>query len=190
MRLPPTIPTRPLARGGQVFGEEGVQTEVAVEFQSEPATAPLLWTMERKLIQTDLHDARVIRGRGPVMREQGEGLRRGVALGLGVERLAPGGALRIIDLAQVKHLPLGDAAIGQPFVFHHTPISVLLAVFFVDLRSQKHSGRRAYTRIFEAEEGRSSLQALWREDESLLLGIPRASTPKTVETEVESAKSG
>ena len=173
-----------------MFGEEGVQTEVAVEFQSEPATAPLPWTMERELIQADLNDARVVRGRGPVMRKKGEGLRRNVALGVGVERLAPDGALRIIDLAQIKHLPLGDAAIGQPFVFHHTPISVLLAVFFADLRAQKHSGRRDYTRIFEAEEGRSSLQALLRGAEGLLLGIPRATIPKIVETKVESAKSG
>jgi len=97
-----TIPTRPLARGGQVFGEKGVQTEVAVEFQSEPATAPLPWTMERKLVEPDLHHARVVRGRGPVMRKQGEGLRRGGVLGVGVERLAPGGALQIIDLAQIK----------------------------------------------------------------------------------------
>jgi len=142
------------------------------------------------LVETDLDDARVVCGRGPVMREKGEGLRRGVAPGVGVERLAPGGALRIIDLAQIKHLPLGDAAIGQAFVFHHTPTRVFLAVFFAELRAQKHSGRRAYTRIFEAEEGRSSLQAHWRGDDGLLLENPRASTPKTVETKVESAKPG
>ena len=113
-----------------------------------------------------------------------------LALGVGVDRLAPGGALRIIDLAQIKHLSLGDAAIGQAFVLHHTPVSVLLAVFFAELRAQKHAGRRAYTRLGRVEAGRSSLHALLRVADGLLLGIPRATTLKTVETEVKSAKSG
>ena len=52
---------------------------------------------------------------------------------MGVESLAPGGALRVIDLAEVEHLALHDAAVVQTFVLHHTPISVLLAILLPNL---------------------------------------------------------
>jgi hypothetical protein len=49
---------------------------------------------------------------------------------VGIEGLAPGGALGVIHLAEVKHLPLCNASIVQTFIFHHTPVSVFLAIFF------------------------------------------------------------
>ena len=127
------IPARALARGGQLRGEEGVEAELAVKFERQPAAAPLARTLEGKFIQPDAHHARVGGGRGPVVREEGD-LGRGVRAGrVGLESLAPGGALRVIDLAQIKHLALHDAAVVEPFVFDHTPVSVFLAILLPHL---------------------------------------------------------
>ena len=83
-----------------------------------------------------------------------------------------------------------DGQRDQAFVFHHTPIRVLLAVLFADLRAQKHSGQRVYTIIGRAEEGGFSLQSLLRKEvEAVSLGKSSATTPKIVETKVESVKS-
>ena len=49
------------------------------------------------------------------------------------EGFAPAGALGVIDLAEVKHLTLRDAAVLETFVFHHPPVSVCLAIFFANL---------------------------------------------------------
>jgi hypothetical protein len=52
---------------------------------------------------------------------------------VGVERFAPGGARGIIDLAEVKHLPLHDAAVVETFVFDHPPARVFLAILLPNL---------------------------------------------------------
>ena len=52
---------------------------------------------------------------------------------VGVEGLALGGALEIIDLTEIKHLTLGAAAVVETFVFHHTPVSVFLAILVPNL---------------------------------------------------------
>ena len=41
---------------------------------------------------------------------------------------------------------LRPAPVVQPFVFDHTPVGVFLAIFFGNLRTQKHNDRREYTR--------------------------------------------
>jgi hypothetical protein len=106
------------------------------------------------------------------------------------ERLAPCGALRIIDLAEVEHLTLHDAAIVEAFIFDHTPAGVLLAVLLTDLGTQKHIGRRAYTCCGGPKEGGSSLQAILRREGTHSLGNLRAAPSKKTKTKVESAKSG
>lgn len=109
-------------------GEEGVEGELAIEFEGEPAAAPLTRTLEGKLIQPDADHARVVGGSRAVVREEGD-LGSGVRAGrVGVEGFAPGGALGVIDLAQVEHLALHDAAVVEAFVFHHTPVGVFLAI--------------------------------------------------------------
>lgn len=67
------------------------------------------------------------------MREKGD-LGRGVRAGrVGVEGLAPGGALGVIHLAEVKHLALHDTAAVETFVFHHSPVRVFLAILLPNL---------------------------------------------------------
>jgi hypothetical protein len=41
---------------------------------------------------------------------------------------------------------LRDAPVVETFVFDHTPVSVFLAIFFANLRTQKYNDQRAYTR--------------------------------------------
>lgn len=184
------IPARALARGREVLGEKRVQTELTVEFQREPATAPLPRTAQGELIQPDLHHARVINGRGPIMREEGDlGSRAGIRA-VSLEGLAPGRALAIIDLAQVEHLALSHASVVQTLVFDDRPVGVFLAIFFADLRTQKHNDRREYTPCGRWEEVESSLQANLPHLSGLSLANPRNSTPKIVESRVQSAKSG
>jgi hypothetical protein len=55
-----------------------------------------------------------------------------------LDRLAPGGTLAIVDLAQVQHVPLHRPAAGDPAVLDDAPIAVLLAVFAAKLVAQKH----------------------------------------------------
>ncbi len=102
--------------------------------------------------------------------------------------VAPGGALGIIDLAQVEPLPLGHAPGGETLGFDDTPVGVLLASFFANLRTQKHNDRREYTRRAGWEEGRSSLHALLRNNDALSLVNSCAAPPKRGEIMVESAK--
>ena len=45
------------------------------------------------------------------------------------DRLAPGGLLAVVDLAEIKHMPLHRSSAGYPAVLHDAPIAVLLAVF-------------------------------------------------------------
>ncbi len=116
-----------------MFGEEGVEAELAIEFERQPAAALLARTLERKFIQTDADHARVVGGRGAVVREKGDLGGRVRAGGVGVEGLAPGGALGVIDLAEVEHLALHDAPVVEAFVFHHTPVGVFLAILLPEL---------------------------------------------------------
>ena len=62
----------PLREGGQRVGEEGVKAGLSVEFEGEPAAAPLAGMVEGKLIQPDADDALIVGGRGAVMREEGD----------------------------------------------------------------------------------------------------------------------
>ena len=109
---------------------------------------------------------------------------------MSVESFAPGSALGIVDLTEIKHLPLRDAPVMKTLVFDHTPVGVFLAIFFANLRTQKHNDRREYTRREGWKEGRSSLQADLQNNEALSLANPRAAPTKIGETNVESAKWG
>jgi len=54
------LPAHALARGGQLCGRDGVEAGLAVEFEGEPATAPLARMLEREFIQADAHDKAVV----------------------------------------------------------------------------------------------------------------------------------
>ena len=161
-----------------------------MEFERQAATAPLTRTLEGELIRPDLHDARVIGGRGAVMgKERDLGSRVGIGR-MSIESFAPGIALGIIDLAEGEHLPLSDAPVVESFVFDHTPAGVFLAIFFADLSTQKHNDWREYTPGGRGDESGSSLQTNLQNARGHSLANPLASSTKKIETRVQSATEG
>jgi hypothetical protein len=58
-----------------------------------------------------------------------------------LDRPTPRGALAVVDLAKVQHMPLHRPPAGHPTVLHDAPVAVLLAVLPTDLMAQEHRGR-------------------------------------------------
>jgi hypothetical protein len=56
-------------------------------------------------------------------------LRRVVVHAKKINRLAPGLLLAAIDLTKVEDMSLHDTPFGEPPIFDHTPVEVLLAIF-------------------------------------------------------------
>jgi hypothetical protein len=50
--------------------------------------------------------------------------------------------LRVVDLAQVQHVPLHHAPSGGPIVLDNAPVAMLLAILPANLAAQEHDGRR------------------------------------------------
>src|SRR5271167_5030504 len=85
-----------------------------------------------------MHDIAIQCRRRTILREQSD---RFAGLSAPVEcldRLAPCGALAVVDLAQIKHVPLHRPTAGYPTVLHDAPIAVLFAVLAAKLMAQKH----------------------------------------------------
>src|SRR5437764_1899109 len=57
------------------------------------------------------------------------------------DRLAPCRSLVVVDLSQMKHMPLHRAPAGYTAVFNDAPVAVLLAVLAANLVAQKHEAR-------------------------------------------------
>jgi hypothetical protein len=54
-------------------------------------------------------------------------------------RLAPRQLLRVIDLAEVEHMPLHYAPVGHALVLDNAEIAVLLAVLLPNHLAQEHA---------------------------------------------------
>ena len=50
--------------------------------------------------------------------------------------------LRVVDLAQIQHVPLHHAPPGGPRVLDNAPIAMLLAILPANFAAQEHDGRR------------------------------------------------
>src|SRR5208337_1232511 len=89
--------------------------------------------------EPDLH-ARALRmvGQRPIGGEQGQlsGLLRPLVEGL--DHPAPGFLLAVVDLAEIKHLPLHHLAAGAALALDNAPVAVLLAVLEASIRAQIH----------------------------------------------------
>ena len=116
--------------------------------------------------------------------------RQGLAVLEHLDRFLPRGFLLVVDLAQVKHLPLHDPLTDTALVFHDAPVTVLLAVFLPRSAAQKHVGGRLYRENPQREQGRSSLQKLWRVFGEPLADESTTCVGKKSSRRVESAKSG
>lgn len=131
------LPVRAFAATAQARGEEGVELEVAPELIAQPARAPGAGTGELELVELHLHGGRVRGGRGAVGRK--ERALTGLAV-LFVEDgngLLPGGALGVVDLAQIEDVPLHHAA-SDAAALDDGPGAMLLAVLFARAALEKH----------------------------------------------------
>jgi monomeric isocitrate dehydrogenase len=68
-----------------------------------------------------------------------------------LDGFAPGQLLGVIDLAQIKHVPLHHSASRHAPVLDNAPATVFLAVFLADFAAQKHNGCQLCTEIFSWE---------------------------------------
>jgi hypothetical protein len=71
-----------------------------------------------------------------------------------VDRLAPGRPLRVVDLAQVQHVPLHHAPALASAVLYDAPIAVRLAILLARLASQKHADNMPTTQPLRKGVGR------------------------------------
>jgi hypothetical protein len=99
----------------------------------QPTATPLSRPAEPQAAEPDLHHIAIQWRRRTMLGEQCD-----LFAGLAVlverpDRLAPHGALAVIDLAQIQHVSLHRAPAGYPAVLHDAPITVLLAVLAAKL---------------------------------------------------------
>lgn len=99
----------PLRDAGRCSAKKRIEAELLIEFERQPAAAPLARTVEGEITQADLHDAGITHGRGAVVRKERDLLRRVLTFHKSVEGLAPRLTLAVVDLPKIKHLPLEDA---------------------------------------------------------------------------------
>src|ERR1700688_604196 len=104
----------------------------------QPTSAPLPGPAQPQAAEPDLHHIAIQWRRRTILGEQRNLPPGPPAVVERLDRLAPRGALAVVDLAQVKHVPLHRPAAEYPAVLDNAPIAVLLAVLAAKLVAQKH----------------------------------------------------
>src|SRR5271166_3458153 len=138
-RLKDVAPAGPFARIGQTSRPEAVERQLLIELAGEPARAPLPRPMQLHGPEPDLHAIALgVIGQRSIGGEQGQlsGLLRPLVEGL--DHPAPGFLLAVVDLAEIKHLPLHHLAAGAALALDNAPVAVLLAVLEASIRAQIH----------------------------------------------------
>ncbi len=99
----------------------------------QPTATPLSRPAQAQTAEPDMHDIAIQCRRRTILGKQRDLFAGLPALVERLDRLAPCGALAVVDLAQIKHVPLHRPAAGHPAVLHDAPVAVLLAVFATNL---------------------------------------------------------
>src|ERR1700758_1894139 len=99
----------------------------------QPASTPLPWAAESQTTQPDVHHVAIQRRRRTILGKQRDLFAGLPALIERLDRLAPCSTLAVVDLAQIKHVPLHRPAAGDAAVLHDAPVAALLAVFATNL---------------------------------------------------------
>ena len=132
------LPVRAFAAAAQAGREERIELEVAPELIAQPARAPGAGAGKLELRKLHLHRRRGGQGRRAV------GGKERTLAGLAVvfiedgNGLLPGGALGIVDLAQVEDVPLHHAP-PDAAALDDRPGAMLLAIFFARAALEKHA---------------------------------------------------
>src|SRR3978361_1917728 len=99
----------------------------------QPAPTPVPWTPEAQTTEPDVHDTAIQRRRRTILGKQRDLFAGLPALVERLDRLTPRGALAVVDLAQIEHMPLHRPAARYPAGLCDAPVAVLLAVFAAKL---------------------------------------------------------
>ena len=128
----------PSREGGSAGAQNASRRRLIPQQHRQPAGTELTRTPQAHGAKTDRHHIAVKRRRQTILREQRDLLRFSGVFVEDLDRLAPRRLLAVIDLAEIKHLALNDAAVVHAPVFHHRPRAMLLAVLTANLSAQKH----------------------------------------------------
>jgi len=123
------IPARPFAGHPQPLGPEQIKLQLPPQHQRQPARARLPRPAEPQRRQLDADD-RCVRQQpfAAVFGKQRQRPRSRRALLQNLDRSPPSQLLRIVDLAQVQHVPLHHAPARNPRVLDNAPVAMLLAI--------------------------------------------------------------
>ena len=114
---------------------EAVEFELLPQLQHQPARAPLPRPAQAQFAQAHANGVDVVNGHGASGEQRHLAPRAGI---LQLDGLAPRLALAGVDLAQIQHLALHDAAVAAAAVLHHAPVIVGLAVLLASVAAQEH----------------------------------------------------
>ena len=153
------LPVGAFAAAAQARGEEGVQVKFAPELIAQPARAPGTGTAEPELGELPLHGGRVGGGRRAVVGEKRALAGPAVVLVKDVDGLLPGGALGVVDLAQIEDVTLHDAA-PQAAALDDGPGAMLFAVLLALAALEKHGA--IVTPIGAGGRGQVATTHAWR----------------------------
>jgi len=93
--------------------------------------------VQRHRRHVDLHHLAVQRRRLAILGKQRHLPRPRPALHR-LDRAAPGRALAVVDLAEIKNVTLNHPAAADPDVLDHAPVAVLLAVLEASFAAHEH----------------------------------------------------
>src|ERR1700677_3539200 len=99
----------------------------------QPAATPLPRPVQPQAAEPDVHHIAIQWRRRAILGEQCDLFAGLTVLVERLDRLAPRGALAVVDLAQIKYVSLHRPPARDPAVLHDAPIAVLLAVFAAKL---------------------------------------------------------
>src|SRR6516165_3555101 len=146
-RLQNVPPTGAFAGIWQAGSPKPVQCELLIESAGQPTCSPLPGSMQSHGVQANLYSMRLgMLGHGPFGRKQRQLLRALDALVKGVDDPTPCFSLTVVDLTQVKHLPLYDLAAGAALALYNVPIAMLFAILQASIALQVHA-RGLYERF-------------------------------------------
>ena len=157
-RLQDMPPAGALARVRQARRPEPIEFELLVKMTRQPACSPLPRAMQFHRIQPHLQPI----GPGVLRNALPGGKQRELSMLLAafvesIDHPAPGLALAVVDLPEIKHRPLYHSTTSAALAFDNAPVTVLFAVLTSSSESQIHQ-RRFYPEPGEGKATRSSLQ--------------------------------
>src|SRR5208283_6080911 len=132
------LPVRAFATAPQPRAEEGVQLKLAPELIAQPAGTPSAGPGELQLVQAHLHGQRIMGRRRAILGKERALTNLALLFIEDRDGLLPGGALRVVDLAQIENVSLHYAAANAP-ALDDGPGAMLLAVLLPHAALEKHA---------------------------------------------------